>query len=318
MFLGCSSAGKSAADYAANRGRDLRDIVNLSVEKDVYGFYIQPPIPFYIGYQKGASGTAYGLRYGNFGEYQTGDPNNPILDNKEYNTEKRYFGDFPNFPNEGMYYKSLKYSARMRGKSLLEFVTSDKGFQNVNACKLEYKGKILSTGKKYCSHSKSGSISYRALGNVEMFIGLKYGIKIGFSSAETFDFLLGIFGFDPKEDDIGWLESDSDETLTLEDNEKILEKTFSWSAYSGKMNWDEAVKKCKSLKMDLPTKDEILSAIESKETENWAKDGDPYWTKEAKSPETAKTVSVGLRLSDDESIKTVHSARCIRQLKRTV
>ena len=51
-----------------------------------------------------------------------------------------------------------------------------------------------------------------------------------------------------------------------------------FSTYQGKMEWDEANKKCKSIKMRLPTRDELKEAYESGITESWKKDGSYYWS----------------------------------------
>lgn len=58
----------STQNYFINRGNDLKDIVNVGIEKDVYGVNAQVAIGV-IGFQNANSGTGFGLRYGHFGIY---------------------------------------------------------------------------------------------------------------------------------------------------------------------------------------------------------------------------------------------------------
>jgi hypothetical protein len=57
---------------------------------------------------------------------------------------------------------------------------------------------------------------------------------------------------------------------------KLSAKQF--SEYQGMLTWDDANKKCKSLKMRLPTLDELKKAYESGITKSWQKDGYRYWS----------------------------------------
>jgi len=58
------------------RAIDALDIVNVGVEKNIYGVRIKIFVP--IGYQKANSGVGYGLRKGYLGKYFIGDPENKI------------------------------------------------------------------------------------------------------------------------------------------------------------------------------------------------------------------------------------------------
>ena len=51
-----------------------------------------------------------------------------------------------------------------------------------------------------------------------------------------------------------------------------------FSEYRGSLTWDDANKICKSLKMRLPTLDELKEAYESGITKSWLKDGYGYWS----------------------------------------
>ena len=63
-FSNCAST----QNYFINRGNDLKDIVNVGIEKDVYGVNAQVAIGV-IGFQNANSGTGFNLRYGHFGIY---------------------------------------------------------------------------------------------------------------------------------------------------------------------------------------------------------------------------------------------------------
>ncbi len=51
-----------------------------------------------------------------------------------------------------------------------------------------------------------------------------------------------------------------------------------FSEDQGSLTWDDANKRCKSLKMRLPTLDELKKAYRLNITESWQKDGDYYWS----------------------------------------
>lgn len=53
-----------------------------------------------------------------------------------------------------------------------------------------------------------------------------------------------------------------------------------WSAYQGRMNWNDAVKKCKSIGARLPKVGEFKSIYGRNELEEWKKKGYDYWTRE--------------------------------------
>lgn len=51
-----------------------------------------------------------------------------------------------------------------------------------------------------------------------------------------------------------------------------------WSDYLGLLNWESAKKKCESLGLRLPTRDEMIAAFQAGETKSWEKDGEAFWT----------------------------------------
>jgi hypothetical protein len=59
---------------------------------------------------------------------------------------------------------------------------------------------------------------------------------------------------------------------------KIQFYSTKFSEYQGRMDWNSANKKCKSIKMRLPTIDELSEAYKSGITKLWEKDGYIYWS----------------------------------------
>jgi len=51
-----------------------------------------------------------------------------------------------------------------------------------------------------------------------------------------------------------------------------------WSDYQGKMNWENAKKKCENIGMRLPTIEELKTAFSTKMTESWENDGNLYFS----------------------------------------
>jgi hypothetical protein len=72
------------------------------------------------------------------------------------------------------------------------------------------------------------------------------------------------------------VENNASESEILKAREDLGAKKF--SEYQGQLTWNDANKKCKSLKMRLPTIDELKKAYESGITKSWQKDGYYYWS----------------------------------------
>lgn len=69
-----------------------------------------------------------------------------------------------------------------------------------------------------------------------------------------------------------------------------------WSEYQGNMNWDDAKRKCASIGMRLPTRDELVAARKTGLSEKWTGEegllGRYYWTSEEYPVESAYFVSM--------------------------
>ena len=72
------------------------------------------------------------------------------------------------------------------------------------------------------------------------------------------------------------VENNASESEIQKAREDLGSKQF--SEYQGFLTWDDANKKCKSLKMRLPSLDELKKAYESGITKSWLKDGRYYWS----------------------------------------
>jgi hypothetical protein len=51
-----------------------------------------------------------------------------------------------------------------------------------------------------------------------------------------------------------------------------------WSPYMGRMDWDDARAKCRSIGMRLPTLQELKAAYNAGITESWKNDAIDYWS----------------------------------------
>lgn len=58
-----------------------------------------------------------------------------------------------------------------------------------------------------------------------------------------------------------------------------------WSEYMGRMGWEEAKNKCASLKMTLPTMNELVDIFNAEVGKSWLKDGAFYWSSQEATPE---------------------------------
>ncbi len=106
---------------------------------------------------------------------------------------------------------------------------------------------------------------------------------------------------------------------------QLKSKAPEWSDYQGEMIYDNAVAKCESLGMRLPTLAEFNVAYKAKLTEAWIKDGIHYWTLNENSYTPvflvvfigniflARTFDVGTGSFLGTSLKnTPNQVRCIR------
>ena len=106
------------------------------------------------------------------------------------------------------------------------------------------------------------------------------------------------------------LENNAPENEIQKAREDIGVKKF--SEYQGSLTWDDANKKCKSLKMRLPTLDELKKAYHSGIIKFWQKDGSYYWSS---TPNTAgKYYGIGISDGnvDDGDRSENYDVRCHR------
>ena len=187
----------SVKRYMYNRGNDLTDIVNIGVEKGVYGFNTQTI--GVLGFQNASSGVGFGMRNGHFGLYKTGDDENVIsfLDGNE--RKEIYFGnsDLLSSTNYHEPYNSTNLRNLKKQIKRLEFL-----FNTCNSSSAHYKENYISIhyinfrGKR-CYFSDSYTVW-----SVELSVGLYLGFRLGVNLNEFADFFAGIAGYDLEYDDI--------------------------------------------------------------------------------------------------------------------
>ncbi len=205
QILFCASVKR----YAINRGNDLKDIVNVGVERNIYGIGIQFGLP--IGYQDAIDGVGYGLRNGYFGVYSTGDRNNKIIRYYRYNRSVMVKSINEELINPGdsnllistSYHKPQNLDDRRVAKkeylkvSHLFYKCSERGVSGVDT----YGNIALEAA------SSKGSCSFQSFYYpypFELSFGYNFGFRVGINLWEVLDFLLGIFGSDPFGDDTSY------------------------------------------------------------------------------------------------------------------
>jgi hypothetical protein len=199
----------SLQNYFINRGNDLKDIVHIGVEEDVYGASIFVD-SIGLGIQHAANGKGIGMRYGNLGIYRTGGKTFIVrskLSHSRDNLEpcpadkkcsRNYFLIFTNIYRYGnssvsvnsSYHEPFHFSNRTKKKSvaLIMIVNLGSGSKQM--------GVDIETDPKEDNRG-----NYTIL-PIEISIGMYLGIRLGFNFSELADFLVGFIGFDPLGDDI--------------------------------------------------------------------------------------------------------------------
>jgi hypothetical protein len=176
----------SAKRYVANRGNDLTDIVNVGVEKDVYGFAFNIDA-ILVGWKKDSNGIGYGMRYGHFGKYKTGSKI-PLRIRTIDRKIVGYYGDIQLLLGySGYYHEPIKPKDRRSERKQVRFAI------------LGATGMKSTPRKFYLINEPRESYCYLP---IEISLGVSYGIRIGFNPHEFVDLIAGIIGFDPLDDDI--------------------------------------------------------------------------------------------------------------------
>lgn len=103
-------------------------------------------------------------------------------------------------------------------------------------------------------------------------------------------------------------------TNTTKSDPKPTPSSGKWSAYQGKMNWEDAKAQCASIGMRLPTIEELKVAYEAKITDSWENDGDRYlyWSSTPFGATRAYYFSIYDGGSYDYSRRGEDSVRCVR------
>lgn len=94
----------------------------------------------------------------------------------------------------------------------------------------------------------------------------------------------------------------------LKDSSKDTKRQ--WSNYQGNLNWKDAITRCKSLAMRLPTRAELKAAFDSEITSQW--ENVMYWTSEEFSAENAYYFDILYGFDSDIPKNDVIFVRCIR------
>lgn len=99
----------------------------------------------------------------------------------------------------------------------------------------------------------------------------------------------------------------------IKPKEKIQESSNGWSDEQGRIIWTEAMQKCESLSMRLPTAKEIDSAHKSGLTKQWRYG--VYWTSEEKPKDSSRALIYNFDFgsSYDTKKSDVWDVRCYKK-----
>ncbi|MBP9889817.1 MAG: hypothetical protein KBF93_26200 [Leptospiraceae bacterium] len=95
-------------------------------------------------------------------------------------------------------------------------------------------------------------------------------------------------------------------------SDKLKRKPSQWSDYFGSMNWFDANDKCQSIKMRLPTEEELKQAFATKVTELWKIDGRYYWTGHAFPYGFAYGFDIINGITTGDDMADIRHVRCTR------
>ncbi|EMO51702.1 LIC13411 family adhesin [Leptospira noguchii] len=232
----------NCATYFQNRKNDLKDIFTVGVETPGYGAGVRiGPLAAGFVFQGGESasgkrdlGKGYGLRGGYFGSYrsqqlifgilggdtffplgvetQTSETESPETISLETTEELKNLEDsktpgdkVPEFLNERYNIKSQKLRylsfynipvAERRRKKKEEFYKRFIEKQNLDKNDPAVQNALQNFNKRKDGYPKS------FLYQIEVYLGIYAGLRIGFNPVELLDFLIGFTGLDLLEDDV--------------------------------------------------------------------------------------------------------------------
>lgn len=215
FVINCSSI----QTYLKDRGNDLSDIVNVGVEKDVYGVSVQ-----WIGWQNASTGVGYGLRHGHFGKYSTGDKQNKIILFEEEKEDGSFKNESQVSPGESSfsitttYYKSIHSNDKRTKKKHFLQIYPWRCYPPKSGA-IFIKKKDVVGNQRYCGYRFSNSNMDPI--PIELSLGFYLGLRIGLNVFEIFDLFAGFFGFDPMRDD----------TVNIEPRQQTVKPTIDGKSF---------------------------------------------------------------------------------------
>jgi hypothetical protein len=212
LFISCASF----TDYADYRRKDLQDIATIGVESKAIGFGVRISFLslgfFFQG--KTEEATGYGLRGGSISEYQTSQLVFGFLGGETFvSGEVLKDSDGKPIINNGIplvldsrdnlkshklkymsFYKDPPVARRKRQK--------DKERREIITDLVEKTGDETLLLQIPAIKKKANGYSPEYLYQVEVFLGVYGGVRLGINFAEVLDFILGLSSLDILEDDV--------------------------------------------------------------------------------------------------------------------
>ncbi len=204
------------ASYLENRKNDTKDIFTIGLEQESYGFGFRIsflPIGFFFQSRNDLA-TGYGLRGGNFGKYSTNQLVFGFLGGENF-----YNGELVKDSNGKLIKVNETYLVANKRNNLkshslryLHFYKDppsqrrkrqrEKDLKNLAREISEQTGNSELLEQLPQTNPKPYGYANHYLYQVEIFLGIHYGLRFGFNIAEFLDGILGFLNIDILEDDI--------------------------------------------------------------------------------------------------------------------
>lgn len=212
----------NCATYWNNRKRDAQDMIQVGVETPVYGAGVRlGPLPLGLYFAGGESeygardlGEGYGLRGGDFGKYHSQGLVYTFLGGENFYSGEALLSDDKKIivDKHGIALtadeRSNKKSYNMRYFSYFDDPVEERKKRKKEKFRKEFIKDLTEDGfpeelKAYIPEEDSKPFGYPShfLWQIDTFIGIYGGARVGFNIAEIADFILGFTTLDMLDDD---------------------------------------------------------------------------------------------------------------------
>lgn len=184
------------------------DTITIGAEKNYFGLRLNVLVPVNLAYESKAEGI--GLVNGRIGKYKSGDRENQLFTIYRLYISRSHIGDSI---DSGMYEIIGEAEPRDFTKEFQYVLLNSKRCSSYSV-KMIYRNRLYVCKNYYTNRFYQSFITFKP----EIVFGYNYGIRLGFSFTETFDFILGFLGIDFMGDDY---DNDGGIRITQKQNREI-------------------------------------------------------------------------------------------------